>query len=651
MVQKKMFGKVIRSIRLIFSRLKFKYKLTVYFTLFGLLVGYLSFIFYTTAATNHLHNIVSRVADDWLENNDLPGDIIESYTGSVYNEKMNIVFPFVSIFKNNLAENTDDKKIVIYYYSIHSGKWFKLFKAASGIITKDEIPPDEEIQVSSSLKKGRVSYSNSVFYGKSDNINFWINLTRPHDKNIYVAKIISSRKGALKFIGGGEIIFIYGLALFLVSLLLSKFIALHISKPISSLSSQTAGIASGNLDIRTEIVSKDEIGELSLSINIMADRIKENMESLNKRIEAISVMNKIDKAVLSSISRHDLIDRVTFIVSELFSDCMVSLAMVDNAREKYVVLSHYIKGIKGVKGEGLILTFDNLGKENIEKNKSFFIIGNNTDKEYLDLLNSLIHENFLHLMNLPIYLDEEYIGSLIIRKDIDRPFTDFETETLKALADQTGVAMKSVKFFEEKENLFLGILLALSKTIDAKSKWTSGHSERVTEYSAKLAVMMGMSETFLSDLKVSSNLHDIGKIGVPESILDKPEKLSPEEFDIIKRHPHDGATIIEEIPGYEKFINGIIFHHEAWDGSGYPFGLEGRSIPLMGRLIAVADVYDSLISDRPYRNGMSTDEALAIMISEKGRKLDPEIVDLMIEIIESEKNKTDSIQKRSDLFL
>ena len=203
------------------------------------------------------------------------------------------------------------------------------------------------MQIVSSVKKGRVSYSHSLFYGKSDNINFWINLTRPQDKNIYIGRIVSSRKGALNFIGGGEIVFIYALALFLVSLFLSKGIALHISKPISRLSSQTAGIASGNLDIRTEIISKDEIGELSQSINTMADKIKENIESMNKRMEAISVMNKIDKAVLSSISRHDLIDRVTFIVSELFNDCMVALAMADADKKRYVILSHYIKGIKG----------------------------------------------------------------------------------------------------------------------------------------------------------------------------------------------------------------------------------------------------------------------------------------------------------------
>jgi len=627
--------KVIHRINRIFSKLKFNYKLTVYFTVFGLLVGYFSFIFYTTAATSHIENIVSRIADTWLENNDLPGDIIETYIGSVYNEKMNIVFPFISIFKNQLSDETGDKKIVIYYYSSYPAKWFKLYRGDSGVITKSEISHDEETQISSSITRGRVSYSKSIFYGKSDDIYFWINLTRPQDKNIYFGRLILSRKGALNFIGGSKIFLIYGLALFLVSFILSKAIALHISKPISRLSSQTAGIASGNLDIRTEIISKDEIGELSRSVNIMADRIKENIESMNKRMEAISVMNKIDKAVLSSISRYDLIDSVTFIVSDLFKDCMVALAMADTDKNRYIILSHYIKGIKGSKE--LNLTFEHLGHENLEKNKIFFIIDENTDKEYLNFLNSIIHQNNLYLVNLPIFLDEVYMGSLIVGTDADRPFTDFEMETLKALADQTGVAMKSVKYFEEKENLFLGILTALSKTIDAKSRWTSGHSERVAAYSVKLAQMMEMKDEFLNNLKISANLHDIGKIGVPESILDKPGKLNPDEFDVMKGHPQSGASIVEEIPGSGKFLNGIIFQHESWDGSGYPIGLDGRSIPLMGRLIAVADVYDALISDRPYRNGMSTDEALAILISEKGRKLDPGIVDLMIEIIKSEK--------------
>ncbi len=632
-----MFSKTILIITTFFSRLKFKYKLSVYFTLFGLVVGHLSFIFYTAMATNNLKQMVSSIVNEWSNNNQQPVDVIESYIGKVYDRKMNDIFPFISIIGNEIYSGPLKKAIDLYYFPSSEKRWFKLKKDDAGIIIKSEISDNEVYEVSGVLKEGTISVSHPPFYGRSDNVYFWINLTRPQDKNIYIARITSDRMGVFAFIGGKDVALIYTLALFLLSLFLSKGIALHISKPISKLSSQTAGIASGNLDIRTEIISKDEIGELSQSVNTMADSIKENIKNLNKRMESISVMNKIDKAVLSSISRHDLIDRVTFIVSELFNDCMVALAIADIDKEKYTILSHYIKGIKESKGERSVVSFNKIGLDNVEKNKGFFIINKNSNEEYLSFLNAIVGEKFLYMMNLPIFLDEEYIGSLVVGKDIDSPFTEFETETLKALADQTGVAMKSVKFFEEKENLFLGILLALSKTIDTKSKWTSGHSERVAEYSGKLAVMMGMSETFLNDLKVAASLHDIGKIGVPEAILDKAGRLSISEYEVIKKHPRDGASIIEEIPGFEKFINGIIFHHEAWDGSGYPSGSGGRDIPLMGRLIAVADIYDSLISDRPYRSGMSIDDALAILNSEKGKKLDPAIVEMMIEIIKSEK--------------
>jgi len=631
-----MFHKLTNSIKLIFSRLKFKYKLTIYFTLFGILVGYLSFIFYTTIATNNLRNIASAIVDDWLNNNSQPDDVIESYIGRVYDEKMDVSFPFISIFRNDISSDPQKNRFDLYYYAVSQADWYKLYRNDSGFIIKVEISEAEKRAVTAVSKKGTISASHAPFYGRSDNVYFWINLTRPNDKNIYIARISSDRKGVLNFIGGKDIAIVYTFFLFILSLFLSKAIALHISKPVSRLSSQAAGIAAGDLDIRTEIISKDEFGELSGSINLMADSIKDNIESVNKRMEAISVMNKIDKAVLSSISRHDLIDRVTFIVSDLFKDCMVALAMSDIDKESYVILSHYIKGIKGDKGEGVTLPFSKLGNDNLEKNKKFFIINKSIDEDYLHFLDSYIGEDFLHLMNLPIYLDEVYIGSLIVGKDINKSFTDFEVETLKALADQTGVAMKSVKFFEEKENLFLGILVALSKTIDTKSRWTSGHSERVAAYAEKLAVKLGMNESFISDLRISASLHDIGKIGVSEAILDKPDRLTSEEYDIIKKHPQAGVSIVEDIPGHEKFLNGILFHHEAWDGNGYPFGLEGRGIPLMGRLIAVADVYDSLISDRPYRNGMGIDKALDILISEKGGKLDPVIVDMMIEIIERE---------------
>ena len=179
---------------------------------------------------------------------------------------------------------------------------------------------------------------------------------------------------------------------------------------------------------------------------------------------------------------------------------------------------------------------------------------------------------------------------------------------------------------EEKENILLGIMLALSRAIDAKSQWTLGHSERVTEIAELIGAELGISDEEHKELRVAALLHDIGKIAVPEVILDKKEKLTDQEFETIKRHPAAGAEIISDIPSYENILTGILSHHERFDGTGYPSGIKGERIPLKGRIIAVADVYDALTADRPYRKGMLPEEAFAFIKENSGAMFDPRVV-------------------------
>jgi putative nucleotidyltransferase with HDIG domain len=186
--------------------------------------------------------------------------------------------------------------------------------------------------------------------------------------------------------------------------------------------------------------------------------------------------------------------------------------------------------------------------------------------------------------------------------------------------------------FEEKESLLFGIMIALTKSIDAKSKWTAGHSERVAKFVENIAIEMQLDEEKIRTLTISAVLHDIGKIAVPEQILDKPAKLTLNEFDIIKTHPVVGAKIISDIPAYENILPGVLYHHEHWDGSGYPEGIKGQQIPLNSRIITVADVFDAITDDRPYRKGMNYNEAILFMKDQKGKLFDAEIVDIFIEL-------------------
>ncbi|PKN04727.1 MAG: hypothetical protein CVU74_05410, partial [Deltaproteobacteria bacterium HGW-Deltaproteobacteria-9] len=180
----------------------------------------------------------------------------------------------------------------------------------------------------------------------------------------------------------------------------------------------------------------------------------------------------------------------------------------------------------------------------------------------------------------------------------------------------------------ERENILIGILIALTRTIDAKSPWTAGHSERVTRFTEAIGRGLCLNDDQMRVLSISAILHDIGKIAVPEQILDKPAKLTAEEFDIVRKHPHAGADIISSIPSYDAILTGIMYHHERWDGTGYPEGLQGEDIPLFARIICVADVYDALTADRPYRKAWSSNQTMQFLEEEKGKMFDPELVDV-----------------------
>ncbi len=187
------------------------------------------------------------------------------------------------------------------------------------------------------------------------------------------------------------------------------------------------------------------------------------------------------------------------------------------------------------------------------------------------------------------------------------------------------------------DRLNWGTLRALARAIDAKSPWTAGHSERVTQISLKIGRRLHLSHDELDNLHRAGLLHDIGKIGIPVSILDKTGKLSDEEYRRIKEHPAKGANILQPIEEYAEVIKIAIQHHERFDGKGYPKGLSGEEITLGGRIMAVADVFDALISHRPYRTGMTFEKALSIIKEGRGTQFDSNIVDIFMQLAQEEK--------------
>jgi HD-GYP domain-containing protein (c-di-GMP phosphodiesterase class II) len=180
---------------------------------------------------------------------------------------------------------------------------------------------------------------------------------------------------------------------------------------------------------------------------------------------------------------------------------------------------------------------------------------------------------------------------------------------------------------EEKNELFLGTIRALAQAIDAKDPYTRGHSARVNRYSLVLASQLGLPDDDVRDIDVASLLHDVGKIGVDDAILKKPALLTPQEFEIMKTHTTQGAAIMAQIPKMKDILPGLRSHHERWRGGGYPDGLAGEQIPLMARIIAVADTFDAMTTDRPYQRAMPFQAAVERINQLKGVALDEHVVE------------------------
>ena len=206
---------------------------------------------------------------------------------------------------------------------------------------------------------------------------------------------------------------------------------------------------------------------------------------------------------------------------------------------------------------------------------------------------------------------------------------------LAVLVLYTGKKTRHLLEKQKQHDIFTGqIIGAFAKTIDIKDHYTKGHSFRVAEYARKLAQRLNYTELSPEEIYNIALLHDIGKIAVPDAILNKPCELTEEEYEIVKQHAHNGYEILKEIESVPELALGAGFHHERVDGDGYPFHKGGSEIPYVARIIAVADTFDTMNSTRPYRDKLSLEEIMEELRRVSGTQLQPEIVEVMLQLID-----------------
>jgi putative nucleotidyltransferase with HDIG domain len=218
------------------------------------------------------------------------------------------------------------------------------------------------------------------------------------------------------------------------------------------------------------------------------------------------------------------------------------------------------------------------------------------------------------------------------RGPLQKPFTKDDLHLADALAAHVSAGIESAELLRKQRELFYATITMLAQSVELRDQYTGGHTARVTEYSFLLGQQLDLSQEDLHLIRIGTPLHDIGKIGIDDSILRKPGKLTPAEFEIMKSHTTKGAKIIEQVADLVCVIPIVRSHHERWDGGGYPDGLKGEDIPRLARIVAVADAFDAMTSDRPYRQGMPPDVAFAEVERQRGKQFDPVAADAFLKM-------------------
>ncbi len=231
------------------------------------------------------------------------------------------------------------------------------------------------------------------------------------------------------------------------------------------------------------------------------------------------------------------------------------------------------------------------------------------------------------------------IGGVEAINKIDGYFDENDIQLLSTLAEQAATVLHIAQLYTDADELFLNTIKALVAAIDAKDPYTEGHSQRVSDFSVAVARELNLSPEVRHRIRIGALLHDIGKIGIPDHILIKPARLTSEEYEEVKKHPTIGANIINEVRLLQDELPALSQHHERIDGNGYPNGLKGDEISPIARIVAVADVFDAVTSERPYRDAMDIETALEILREEAGDHLDAQFVDAFFEAYKKGKIK------------
>lgn len=351
-----------------------------------------------------------------------------------------------------------------------------------------------------------------------------------------------------------------------------------------------------------------------------------------QKIVELTTLQRVGQTINSTLDLSSVLGHVLDQIIAIFEADMGSIMLWDEREECLRIMEQrgldpgYAEQIRFGAGEGVAGLVFQLGRGTL--------IADSSKDPHYKKFGGAVEARAKTLLCVPVFIKGRPVGVLSCERTLDHtgPFSVENLDLMTTISTQASVAIENANLYNDLLNLYLHTIQSLAAAIDAKDSYTHGHSRRVMKYAVAIAREMGLDETELHTLRHTALLHDIGKIGISESILQKPGKLTDEEFHFIQGHPVMGAHILESIEFLREVRMQMKHHHEKFDGKGYPDGLKGDQIPRGARIISVADTYDAMTSTRPYRKGLAHEVALEEIKRCSGTQFDPAVVDAFVRV-------------------
>ncbi len=355
----------------------------------------------------------------------------------------------------------------------------------------------------------------------------------------------------------------------------------------------------------------------------IAKQLEETKIALDKKVKQLEILHRIGEALTLQLDIQKLLVSIIRLISQKTLTEKISIMLIDKRTKQLRIRAAKgltktkIKTVKFKIGEGVAGWVAREGKpvliKNVLRASKFKNIMNRKEKRQLICVPLKVRAKTIGVINV-----EEKAGGLAVTRD--------DLTILSTIGYEAAIAVSNALLFDELQQSYFNTITALVRAMEAKEPYTQGHSDRVKKYALAIAREVNLSNENIELIKRFGALHDIGKIGIPIRILNKPGKLTNEEWKIIKSHPRIGVTIIETIDFMKLAKPIILSHHERHDGKGYPMRLRDKKIPLLAKIFSIADAYDAMLSDRPYRKAFNKEYALAELARGAGTQFDPRFV-------------------------